>query len=69
MSLERRLGDLEKLCGRSERPIIYLYVAGSDPPLSDEEKERLIRKAMERNPGQPMYCISVPPRGRGEDAS
>lgn len=69
MSLERRLGDLEKLCGRSERPIIYLYVAGSDPPLREAEKECLIREAIERNPGQSMYCITVPPQERGEDAS
>ncbi len=66
MSLERRLSELEKLCGRSERPIIYLYVAGSDPPLSDEEEKRLIREAMERNPGQGMYFITVPPRGRDD---
>lgn len=62
MSLERRLSELEKLCGGSERPFVFLYTAGSDPPLTEAEEKRLIREAMERDPGRAMYMITVPRR-------
>jgi len=62
MSLARRLSELEKLCGGSERPFVFLYLSGDEPPLSEEDKERLIRETIERNPGQPMYMITVPRR-------
>ena len=62
MSLRRRVTNLEKLRGGSERPIVFLYTAGSDPPLTEAEEKRLIREAIERNPGQPMYMITVPRR-------
>jgi len=69
MSLERRLANLEKLSGGSENPFILLYSLGDAPPLSEEEEERLIREAIERRPGAPLYCIMWPPQERGEAAS
>jgi len=69
MSLERRVTNLEKLRGGSERPLVFLYLSGDEPPLSEEDKERLIRETIERNPGRGMYCIMWPPQERGEDAS
>jgi len=68
MSLKKRLADLEKLRGRSERPLVFLYLSGDEPPPSEEEKQTLIRQAVERTPGQGMYFITVPRRERGEDA-
>jgi len=68
MSLERRLTELEKR-HPDRPPMIMLFVMGDAPPLSEEEKERLIQEAIERRPGQPMYVIMWPPQERGEDAS
>jgi hypothetical protein len=68
MSLERRLTELERW-HPDRPPKVIFYVMGDAPPLSEEDKERLIRDAIERNPGQRLYIIMWPPQEPGEDAS
>ena len=68
MSLEGRIERLEEV-HPDRPPMLIFYVMGDAPPLSDEEKERLIREAIERNPGAALYCITWPPQERGEDTS
>jgi hypothetical protein len=64
MSLERRWAELEER-HPDRPPLVILVTSGDAPPLSDEEKERLIREAIERNPGRPMYYVAVPPHEGG----
>jgi len=64
MSLEKRLSELERQHPHGP-PMIIFYVMGDAPPLSEEEKERLIREAIERRPGAPLYCIMWPPQEGG----
>ena len=68
MSLERRLTELERW-HPDRPPKVIFYVMGDAPPLSEEEEQVLIRQAIERRPGAPLYCIMWPPQERGEDAS
>jgi hypothetical protein len=68
MSLEKRLSELERQHPHGP-PTVIFYVMGDAPPLPEEEKERLIREAIERNPGQRLYIIMWPPQERGEAAS
>jgi len=59
MSLAKRLSQLERQHPHGP-PTVIFYVMGDAPPLSDEEKERLIREAIERNPGRPLYLLRWP---------
>jgi hypothetical protein len=68
MSLERRLSELERQHPHGP-PTVIFYVMGDAPSLSEEDEERLIQEAIERNPGRPMYIIMWPPQERGEAAS
>jgi hypothetical protein len=68
VSLERRLDELERW-HPDQPPTVIFYVMGDAPPLSEEDEERLIREAIERRPGAPLYCITWPPQERGEAAS
>jgi hypothetical protein len=67
MSLERRLTELEKR--HPDRPPMVILVTSADEPLSEGAEQALVREAMERNPGRPLYYIVVPPQERGEHAS
>jgi len=68
MRLERRLSELERQHPHGP-PTVIFYVIGDAPPLSEEEKERLMREAIERNPAKPLHFIMWPPQERGQDAS
>ena len=58
MSLEGRIERLEEV-HPDRPPTVIFYVMGDAPPLSEEEKERLIQEAIERDPGRPLYLVNV----------
>ena len=58
MSLERRLTELERW-HPDRPPLVILVTLGDAPPLSEEDEERLIQEAIERDPGRPLYLVNV----------
>jgi hypothetical protein len=66
MSLEGRIERLEERYP-DRPPMIFLCMSGDGPPLSEEDEERLIHEAIQRDPGRPLYYIVVPRPDQGQD--
>ena len=69
MSIGKRIERLEGQLGVDKEPMFIFISHPGLRKLTEEEKERLIKEAVERNPGQHMYTINHPDRGKREKGS
>ena len=60
MSIGKRIERLEGQVGVNKKPVFLFVKYIGQRELTEEEGQRLMEEAVERNPGQRMYVIHHP---------